>query len=163
MRDFRKASTPPRCAYVVLLEDANPRAIRPLLAIWATKPAVGERLQAGPRLPLRRRTEDLELTADVVVREAWIDTGSHPSSKPRWIAADAGIAVPHRRAILGRWYVSMLTRHDRPASPKPVIIGAPTPAAVTVVDREPLEGSLAELGWRCVVLSGLAALAWWVT
>jgi hypothetical protein len=75
-----------------------------------------------------------------------------------------GIAVPHRRAILGRWYVSMLTRHDRPAPPKPVIIGAPTPAALTMIDREPLEGSLlAELGWRCIVLSGLAALAWWVT
>jgi hypothetical protein len=46
----------------------------------------------------------------------------------------------------------------------PVTVGAPTPAAVTVVDREPLDsGLLAELGWRCVVLSGLAALAWWVT
>ena len=69
-----------------------------------------------------------------------------------------------RRAILGRWYISMLTRHDRPVPPKPVIIGAPTPAAVTVVDHEPLDSGLhAELGWRCVVLSGLAALALWVT
>jgi hypothetical protein len=58
----------------------------------------------------------------------------------------------------------MPTRNDRPAPPKPVTIGAPTPAAVTAVDREPLDsGLLAELGWRCVVLSGLAALAWWVT
>ena len=44
------------------------------------------------------------------------------------------------------------------------MIGVPTPAAMTVVDREPLDrGLLAELGWRCVVLSGLAALALWVT
>jgi hypothetical protein len=165
LRDFRKASTPPRCAYVVLLEDVNPRAIRPLLAIWSTKPAAGERLPKPDRVyRCDDELEDLKSHAgDVVVHEAWIDTGSRPSSKPRWIAADAGIAVPHRRAILGRWYVSMLTRHDRPAPPKPVIIGAPTPAAVTMIDREPLEGSLlAELGWRCVVLSGLAALAWWV-
>ena len=35
MRDFRKALTPPRCAYVVQLEDVNPPALRALLAIWS--------------------------------------------------------------------------------------------------------------------------------
>lgn len=58
----------------------------------------------------------------------------------------------------------MLTRHDRPARPRPVMIGAPTPAAMTVVDREPLDGGLlAALCWRGVVLSALAVLAWWLT
>ena len=33
-RDFKRASTPPRRAHVVLLDDPNPRAVRPLLAIW---------------------------------------------------------------------------------------------------------------------------------
>ena len=166
LRDFRKASTPPRCAYVVLLNDVNPRAIRPLLAIWSTRPAAGERLPKPDRV--YRCDDDLEdlksYAGDVVVHEAWIDTGSRSSSKPRWIAADGGIAVPHRKAVLGRWYFSMLTRHDRPGPPKPVIIGAPAPAAVTPVEREPLDGSLlSEVGSRCVVLSGIAVLAWWVT
>jgi hypothetical protein len=40
----------------------------------------------------------------------------------------------------------------------------PTPAAVTVVDREPLDGGLlAALCWRGVALSALAVLAWWLT
>lgn len=166
LRDFRKASTPPRRAYVVLLHDVNPRAIRPLLAIWSTGPAAGERLPKPDRVyRCDDELEDLKSHAgDVVVHEAWIDTGSRPSSKPRWVASDAGIAVPHRKAVLGRWYFSMLTRHDRPAPPKPVIIGAPTPAAVTAVEREPLDGGiLGELASRCVVLSGIAVLAWWVT
>lgn len=166
LRDFRKASTPPRRAYVVLLHDVNPRAIRPLLAIWSTGPAAGERLPKPDRVyRCDDELEDLKSHAgDVVVHEAWIDTGSRPSSKPRWVASDAGIAVPHRKAVLGRWYFSMLTRHDRPAPPKPVIIGAPTPAAVTAVEREPLDGGiLGELASRCVVLGGIAVLAWWVT
>ncbi|HEX6577161.1 MAG TPA: hypothetical protein VF082_02260 [Jiangellaceae bacterium] len=166
LRDFRKASTPPRRACVVLLHDVNPRAIRPLLAIWSAAPAAGERLPRPDRVyRCDDELEDLKSYAgDVVVHEVWIDTGSRPSSKPRWVASDAGIAVPHRKAVLGRWYFSMLTRHDRPAPPKPVIIGAPAPAAVTAVEREPLDGGiLGELASRCVVLSGVAVLAGWVT
>ncbi|HMG30575.1 MAG TPA: hypothetical protein VK585_10700 [Jiangellaceae bacterium] len=166
MRDFRKALTPPRCAYVVLLEDVNPRALRALLAIWSMKPEAGERLPKPDRV--FRCDDELEelksFPGDVVVHEAWVDTGPRPSSKPRWIAADAGISVPHRRAVLGRWYVSVLMRHDRPAPPRPLTIGAPTPAAVPVVERAPLEGSLlGEVGWRCVLLSALAVLATWLS
>ena len=32
--------------------------------------------------------------AVVVVHEAWVDTGPRRWSKPRWVAADAGLAVP---------------------------------------------------------------------
>jgi hypothetical protein len=43
-------------------------------------------------------------------------------------------------------------------------IDAPTPAAVPGVERAPLEESLlGEVGWRCVVLSGIAVLAWWLS
>jgi hypothetical protein len=166
LRDFRKAATPPRRAHVLLLHDVNPRAVRPLLAIWSTKPAAGERLPK-PDIVYRcdDELEDLKsYQGDVVVHEAWVDTGPRPSSKPRWIAADAGIAVPHRRAVLGRWYVSMLTRHDQPGAPKPLTIDAPTRAALPVVERASLEGSLfGEVGSRCIVLSGIAVLAWWIS
>lgn len=166
LRDFRKASSPPRRAYVVLLHDTNPRAIRPLLAIWSAKPVTGERL-SKPDIVYRCDDELEELKSyqgDVMVHEAWVDTGPHSSSTPRWVAADAGVAVPHRRAVFGRWYVSTLTRHDRPGEPAPLTIDAPTPTAVTAVERAPLEGSLvSEVGWRCVVLTVIAALAWWVS
>jgi hypothetical protein len=166
LRDFRKAVTPPRRAHVLLLHDVNPRAVRPLLAIWSTKPAAGDRLPK-PDLVYRcdDELEDLKShQGDVVVHEAWVDTGPRPSSKPRWIAADAGIAVPHRRAVLGRWCVSMLTRRDRTGAPKPLTIDAPSPAAVPGVVGAPLEGSLlGEVGWRCVLLSGIAVVAWWIS
>ena len=99
-----------------------------------------------------------------MVHEAWADIGPGSTSKPRWIAADAGIAVPHRGALFGRWYVSALIRPDRPGAPAPLTVDAPMPAAVPVVERAPLEGSLfGEVGWRCVVLAGIAALAWWLS
>lgn len=43
-RDFHSADTPPRRAYVVLLHDPNPRAVRPLLAVWSERPPAGQRL-----------------------------------------------------------------------------------------------------------------------
>jgi hypothetical protein len=166
IRDFRGALTPPRCAYVVLLHDVNPRAIRSLLAIWSTKPSIGERLPKPERV-FRCDDEIDELKSyqgDVVVHEAWVDTGRRRSSKPRWIAADAGIAIPHRRAILGRWYVSMLMRHDRPTEPRPLTIGAPTPSAVPVAEHAPLEGSLlGEMAGCCVALTFVAVLATWLS
>jgi hypothetical protein len=158
--------TPPRRAYVVLLEDTNPRAIRPLLGIWSARPPADKPLPK-PDLVYRCDDELADLKSyagDVVVHEAWIDTGHIPSAKPRWIAADAGIAVPHRRAILGRWYASALIRHDRPAPPKPLTISAPAPVAVPAVDHAPLQGTLLRsVGWRCAVLTGIALLAWWVS
>jgi hypothetical protein len=58
----------------------------------------------------------------------------------------------------------MLTRHDRPGPPKALTIDAPTPVAVPGVERAPLEGSLfGEVGSRCIVLSGIAVLAWWIS
>jgi len=166
LRDFRKASTPPRRAYVVLLHDVNTRAVRPLLAIWSTNPVAGERLPK-PDIVYRcdDELEDLKTyQGDVAVHEAWVDTGPRSTSKPRWIAADAGIALPHRRALLGRWYVSRLMRRDRPSTTVPLTIDAPMPAAVPVVERAPLEGSLfGEVGWRCVALSVVALLVWWLT
>lgn len=117
LRDLRKAATAPRRAHVVVLHDVNPRAIRPLLGLWSSRPAAGQRLTKADRVfRCDDELDDLKsFHSDVRVHEAWIDTGPRPSSKPRWIAADDGIAVVHRRALFGRWHLSMLTRHERPA------------------------------------------------
>jgi hypothetical protein len=166
LRDFRKAATPPERAYVVMLNDVNPRAIRALLGIWSTKPAGGQRLSKPDRVfRCDDELEDLKrVQGDVVVHEAWVDTGPRLSSKPRWIAADEGIAVVHRRAIFGGWYMSALLRHDRPGPPEPLTIAAPAPPAVRTADHAPLEGSLlGEVGWRLVLLSIIAVFAWLIT
>jgi hypothetical protein len=115
LRDRRRAATAPRRAYVVVLHDVNPRAIRPLLGVWSSRPAAGRRLSKADRV--FRCDDELDelvsLPGRVRVHEAWVDTGPRPSSKLRWVAADDGIAVVHRRALFGRWYLSRLTRRDR--------------------------------------------------
>lgn len=112
---------------------------------------------------VRGVARSVSFDGDVRVHEAWIDTGPRPSSKPRWIAADDGIAVVHRRALFGRWYLSTLTRRDRPGAPRPLTIVAGSPPALPSVELAPLrERLLGEVGWRCIVMTGIGALAWWM-
>ncbi|HZB49153.1 MAG TPA: hypothetical protein VE547_08675, partial [Mycobacteriales bacterium] len=111
LADFDRADTPPARAYVVLLRDPAPRMIRPLLGIWSRPPEVsGGRLSRPERVYRCDEEHDrLEcIQGSVEVHEAWVDTGPRPRSKPRWVAADAGVVLPHRRAVLGRWYLSSL-------------------------------------------------------
>jgi hypothetical protein len=126
-RDFNAAAFPPRKAFVVLLHDPNPRAVRPLLAIWDERPPRGERLPK-PRSVWRCDDELLELESmvgSIDVHEAWLDTGRFSWSKPRWVRADAGIAVPHRRSMFGRWYVNTTLRKERPGEAKPLTLDDP--------------------------------------
>jgi hypothetical protein len=142
-RDFRSADTPPRRAYVALLHDPNPQAIRPLLAVWEQPPPPRERLPK-PQSVWRCDNELIELKssqASVVVHEAWLDTGPRSWSKPRWVCADAGIVVPHRRALLGRWYVSMLVRSSRVGEVRRLTLGDPHGVPQTA-EELPLDGSL---------------------
>ena len=55
-RDFQRADTPPRRAFVVLLNDPAPKMVRPLLAVWAERPVSkdGSVSQGRPGLPRRR-------------------------------------------------------------------------------------------------------------
>ena len=162
-RDFHRADTPPRRAYVVLLHDPNPRAVRPLLAIWADRPPPGERLPK-PGTVWRCNEELLELESmqgDVEVHEAWVDTGPRSWSKPRWVRADGGIAVPHRRSLFGRWYFGRIASRDRPGDPVPLTIDDPHAALSGVTGDEPLElgGSLvASTAGRLAGLGVLAAV-----
>lgn len=159
-RDFHSADTPPRRAYVALLHDPNPQAFRPLLAVWEQPPPPRERLPK-PQSVWRCDDELIELTssqASVVVHEAWLDTGPRSWSKPRWACADAGIAVPHRRALLGRWYVSMIVRSGRLGEVRRLTLGDPHGVPQTA-EELPLDGSLLRsVAWRIVLLAGFTAV-----
>ena len=161
--DFNRASTPPRRAYVVLLHDPNPRAVRPLLAIWSDRPPSGERLPK-PESVWRCDDELLELESmpgHVTVHEAWVDTGPRSWSKPRWVRADGGITVPHRRSMFGRWYFRRVTSGDRPGDPEPLTLEDPHAAVSGFTADEPLElgGSLAgSTAGRVAALAVLAAV-----
>lgn len=160
LRDFSHARTEPRRAYVVLLHDPTPRMVRPLLGVWTQEPVAG----VG-RLPKPERVFrcDDELDAlesyqgSVVVHEAWVDTGSRTWSKPRWVAADSGVALPHRRALLGRWFMSSLIGGERPEPALRLTMPAPRPDAETITDLSPRLGSFpVKVAWR---LAGLTAAA----
>jgi hypothetical protein len=102
--------------------------------------------------------EDLKSSqGSVVVHEAWLDTGPRPRSKPRWAYADAGIALPHRRALFGRWYVGMTLRGARPRDFRGLTVDDPQRLSHT--GEEPLGGSLARsIAWRTVLLAVFAAI-----
>lgn len=158
--DFDRCATEPRRAYVVLLHDPTPRVIRPLLGVWPEEPV------AGPgRLPKPERVYRCDDEVDalecyqgaVVVHEAWVDTGRRAWSKPRWVAADQGIALPHRRAILGRWFMSNLIGAERPEPARPLTMPAPRPGTETIAEVSPDVGSFpAKVAWRLAVLGALA-------
>jgi hypothetical protein len=157
-RDFAKAAIPPRRAFVILLLDPAPKMIRPLLGVWSEPP-----VPRGGRLPKPHRVYrcDDERTAlvchqgSVVVHEAWVDTGPRPGSKPRWVAADAGIALPHRRSLFGRWYLSSLISGERPDPPQPLTLPPPH-TEPQVITEDPDVGSLTAAS--AVRLAGLTAL-----
>jgi hypothetical protein len=142
-RDFQRAENPTRRAHVVLLDDPNGKEFRPLLAVWRDAPPPGGR-PAKPESVWRCDDQLHELESfrgSIEVREAWLDTGPRSCSTPRWVRTDAGIALPHRRAWLGRWYVSMLLRGDRPGEPLRLTIDDPHTVPDTG-EELPLEGSL---------------------
>ncbi len=110
-RDFRLARTPPERAWVVLLDDPTPRMIRPLLGVWSEEPVVQRGVFPKPDLVFRCDDDLDDLLShqgSVEVHEAWVDTSGRGMRGARWVAADAGVALPHRRAVFGRWFFSSL-------------------------------------------------------
>lgn len=169
LADFSKAATPPRRAFVVLLNDPAPKTIRPLLGVWSEPP-----VPKGGRLPepeqVYRCDDELDalmsFQGSVVVHEAWVDTGPRRWSKPSWVAADAGIALPHRTAVLGRWYMSRLIYGERPGRPERLTLRQPHPAgeSTPVIVEQHREGGkfLAALSGRVAALSVCGLLAYWL-
>ena len=109
----------------------------------------------------------------VIVHEAWVDTGRHSGSRPRWVVADAGLALPHRGAALGRWYLASLIGSERPAGARPLTVRSPHPDTEpsSALARHPDQradsrvfGSWARLfAWRLAALLGVALIFTWLT
>ena len=159
-RDFERAEQAPRKAWVVLLHDPAPRMIRPLLGIWSQEPVVDGSFPK-PEVVLRADDDLLDLESfqgHVVVHEAWVDLSRRGFRGARWVAADAGVALPHPRPLLfGRWYFHALTRAERPEPAHLLLSDAPSPAAIPagpVVADTAGSRLLPRIAWR---LAGLAA------
>jgi hypothetical protein len=154
---------------VVLLHDPSPRRSRPLLGVWSEEP-----VPAGGRMPRaeavyrcdRRRDALLSEQGAVVVHEAWLDTGLRAGARPRWVAADAGIALPRRAATFGRRYLASAIGAQRPARGRPLTMPPPDPTTetetgtVATVISEPTPGTgpwVRLFAWRVACLA-LAAV-----
>ncbi len=170
-RAFESAATEPRHAFVVLLSDPKSRAARPLLGVWSKEP-----VPRDGRLPLAemvyrcdtRQNALASTQGAAVVHEAWVETGPGPRSRPRWVVADAGVALPQRHAVLGRRYLASLIGAERPARARPLTIPVPRQATeratgtARVVTEAPGNGPWLRLfAWRLagLVLAGLV-FAW---
>jgi hypothetical protein len=173
LRDYEKSETEPRRAYVALLNDPNARVTRPLLGVWSEEPLSHGRL---PRAEAVFRCDEersalMSPPGRVVVHEAWVDTGKRSRARPRWVVADAGLALPHRGAALGRWYLASLIGSERPARARPLTVQSPHPdtepsASVgeTLISEKPaLLGPWArQFAWRLAGLLALALLFVWM-
>ncbi len=178
VRDFEGVATEPRHAYVMVLADPRPRRTRPLLGVWSTEP-----LPFEGRLPLAEsvyrcegaRSALVSTAGGAVVHEAWLDaapsTRSARFSVPRWVAADAGLALPQRQIVLGPRYLASIIGAERPARARPLTMPAPNPTAETATAApvraitEPTSGTsrlLRLFSWRLVVLglTGLVLAQW---
>ncbi len=173
LRDFEEALTEPRRAYVVLLRDPSPRGTRPLLGVWAKEPKL-----AGGRLPRADAVYRCDAKLDalfstrgaVIVHQAWVDTGPRAGSRPRWVAADAGVALPRQRAILGTQHLDSVIGTERPPRSRSLSMPAPNPTTETetgtfvTVISEPVPETrhfLALFAWRVVTLAGAALVLVW--
>jgi hypothetical protein len=81
---------------------------------------------------------------------------------PRWVAADAGVALPRRPAFLGRWYLSSLIATDRPARPRALTMPAPnatTESETGIVTTVISEESRGSGRWTRLFLGRLGGLA----
>ena len=122
----------PRHGYVALVRPY--RSWRPLAAVWWRDPTRGERLARADAVYRADEEAADEMHADaseVVVHRAWVDTGF----KPRWIAADRGVVIPHRRALVGRWHVRILTNRATIADVVELHHAAPVPPVPSSFDR----------------------------
>ncbi len=174
LRDYEKSETEPRRAYVALLNDPNARVTRPLLGLWNEEPMTQGRL---PRAEAVYRCDEersalMSPPGRVIVHEAWVDTGKHSGSRPRWVVADAGLALPHRGAALGRWYLASLIGSERPAGARPLTVRSPHPdtepssalAGTLISEQTPVFGRWArQFAWRLAALLGVALIFTWLT
>ncbi len=174
LNDYEKAETEPGRAYVALLNDPKARVTRPLLGVWNAEPLPKGRLPRADAVYRcdEERTALISPPGRVIVHEAWVDTGRRPGSMPLWVVADAGLALPHRGAAFGRWYLASLIGSERPARARPLTVRTPRadaePAVVSpgtlVSEQPPVFGGWAKLfAFRLAALLGVALVFVWMT
>jgi len=160
--DARRIDDEPRLGHVAAVLPY--RQWRPLVAVWWDDPTRHDRL---PTPDVAYRADD-ETGEELVstqthpsVHQAWVDTGSWWGAKPRWIGADAGVLVAHRRALLGRWQAKLLLRRGEVGQVVPLRHGPPTVPPL-VDDAPAVRHTLAPMvAWRLLLIpiSIVAALA----
>jgi hypothetical protein len=131
LRAYESGRERPLVGWVALLSDPNPRAVRPLLAVWDEEPVAGPGRFPKPDRVYRADDDAddlLSVQGSMSVHRAWLAPSRGRWSTPRWVAADAGVAIPHRPALLGRWYFGSISRAER-AEPRPLTVGEPNPMA----------------------------------
>ena len=173
LRDYENSESQPRRAYVALLNDPNARMTRPLLGVWSQEPPPQGRL---PRAEAVYRCDEersplMSPPGRVIVHEAWVDKGPRSGARPRWVVADAGLALPHRGAAFGRWYLASLIGAERPAGARPLTVRSPHPdtepapavASTLISEETPVFGSWArQFAWRLAALLGVALVFTWL-
>lgn len=164
--DVRHGADRPRLGYAAFITDPAPKTWRPLVAIWWSDPTAGERL-AVPDAVYRADDETGEdlfssSSLSVDVMQAWIDTGRFRFTKPRWVGVDAGVVVPHRRALFGRWYAWMVTRRASFGEPEPLGHRPPEPGVTAIGQKggdEKVHRMAPMVAWRLLGLLAFFVLA----
>ncbi|GAB2680317.1 hypothetical protein GCM10009743_65430 [Kribbella swartbergensis] len=163
-RNLTNPPNPPHRAYVVLLSDRG--ALRPLLAMWSSPPVLRDGRLPNAEQVYRCDEEQDDLVSFAgsrVVHEAWVSTGRRPRSKPRWVVADAGVALPHRRAVFGRWHVGNLLAGERPGEARPLTLPPPHRGEEPRVHHSDLPGKfLTALAGRVACLAAYGLIVHWL-
>ncbi len=168
-RDFARAATVPKRKYVVLVKDPSPHSNRPMLGIWTTEPVPKDgRLPKAEAVCLcdGERRALISSPGALVVHEAWVAVGRHSLSTPRWVVADAGVALPRRRAFLGWRSLGAVIETQRPARARPLTMRAPHPntertsATAQVIMEEERANSrwVRVFAWRLAVMVAVAVV-----
>ena len=156
-RASRQAETASSYERVWVAQIAAPgQQIRPLLAVWTQAPATTSEIPRPDQVWLcDDDATDLQSSSTFLgVHEAWAASGSTPC----FVAADRGVAILHRRALLSfgmQWRAKEFTiqRLHRPSPDHEVDRGAALPK---LVDSR----ILMRVAGRVALMAGLAGLVW---
>ena len=151
--DAGRGADRPRLGHVALVRPY--RSWRPLVAVWWRDPTPGDHLPP-PDAVYRADEEAADAmrsdSSTVLVHRAWVDTGF----KPRWIAGERGVVIPHRRALLGRWHVRMLTKRAAIADLVELHRAAPSLSPISSARSGPHSGRRHRLvpmvAWRMLAI-----------
>lgn len=160
--DLAHPSDAPVRGYVALVRNPLPQTWRDVLLVWHDRPGTTADAHSPDRTFLADDETGDDLRSDVgelLIWEAWIDTGRLRWSKPRWIGVRDGILIPHRRALLGGWSAEWGARKRDRSSPVPMPSGPPDPSPSVTSAHPQREHSFPKmLAGRTLLEVSMAAL-----